>query len=398
MMHPLLYLVGYCVISVAQSDAVKFINGAAGVGLVYHDMGQSDGRRRFRLSPVACVRAARLCRVANIELRVESRRGLPYLLLGALRRPGLMVGIALFAFCLVFSQRVIWDIRIEGNSAVPDERIIETLSECGLEVGSSSSGLDIDGIENRFLIISDEISWITVNVRGTIAEVEVREVASAEPSPDYVSSNLVAARNGTIVEFFQVRGDIQVELGDDVSEGQLLVGGVYGSETSPLRFVRCRGQVFARCNRDFSIEVPLEYSKKVYTGRKKTKKSLIIFKKEVNFFGNSRNLYESCDTIEEVEYLDFFGLGKLPFGIRTVTYAEYVTETATRTEEQAAEQANYLLWSGFYADAPDAQLVGKQIQGELVGDRYVLTATLTTVENIAKEQEVEVQIVKSEDG
>ena len=396
-MHPLLYLVGYCVISVAGADGVKFINGASACGLVYHDMGEREGRRRFRLGALGCVRALELCRVADIDVRVESRKGLPYLLLKTLRRPGLVLGAVVFALCVYFSQRVIWDIRIEGNSSVSDEHIVGTLEMCGFEVGSPVSGLDVDGIENRFLILSDEISWISVNVRGTVAEVEVREVAAAEPSPDYVSSNLVATSNGTVVEVSEVRGDIQGELGEDVSEGQLLVSGVYGSDTSPVRFVRCRGQVMARCNRDFCIEVPLSYEKKVYTGRKKTKKSLIIFKKEVNFFLNSRNLYASCDTIEREEYLDFFGLGKLPFGIRTVTYAEYVTESAQRTESEAAEQANYLLWTGLAAEAPKAEVVGKSISGELVGDKYVLTATVTTIENIAREQEVKVDVIKEKE-
>ena len=45
----------------------------------------------------------------------------------------------------------------------------------------------------------------------------------------------------------------------------------------------------------------MKYDKKVYTGRKKIKKSLIFFEKEVKFFGNSRNLYASCDKIDVVE-------------------------------------------------------------------------------------------------
>ena len=392
MIRPLLYLVGYCVISLPESEAVKFINGSSSSGFIYHDMGVREGRRRFRLSPVACVRACELCRMLGLDARVEERKGLPYLCMRLLRRPGLLIGCAVVAFCVFFSQRVVWDIRIEGNPTVSDTVIIDTLSECGFGVGTPIEELDIDGIENRFLILSDEISWITVNVIGTVAEVEVREVKAAEPLPDYVSSNLVATRNGKVVEFFQVRGDIVVELGEDVSEGQLLVSGVYGSENSPMRFVRARGQVLAQCDRDFSVEVPLEYEKKVYTGEQKIKKSLIFFEKEVKFFGNSGNSYASCDTIEEVEYLDFFGLGKLPFAIRTVTYAEYVTETAVRSEEEAKEEANFLLWQRFAADAPDAQVVGKSLRGELMADKYVLTATVTTVENIAEEREVKVEI------
>ena len=394
MIHPLFALVGYCVIAIPEEKAALFINGASESGLIYHDMGAADGCRRFRLSPVARVRAGELCEILGIEMTVEREGGLPFLLLKILRRGGIVLGGALMIFCVLTSQRVVWDIRVEGNDTVPEDEITGTLEECGLFVGSSISDLDIDGIENRFLILSDEISWITVNVMGTVAEVEVRERIYEEPSPDYVCSNLVATRNGTVTEFFEVRGNVQVELGEEVSEGQLLVGGIYGSDTEPMRFVRSRGQVLALCERDYEIEVPLEYDKKVYTGEKKIKKSLIFFEKEVKFFGNSGNSYTSCDTIEVVKYFNFFGLGELPFGIRTVTYAEYGTEKASRTEAEAREQSLWLLEKRLSEDAPDAETVKRSIDGRVENGRYVLTASVSTVENIAEEREVEVEIIK----
>ena len=76
------------------------------------------------------------------------------------------------------------------------------------------------------------------------------------------------------------------------------MGAIYGSEGEALRLVRSSGSVFALCEQDFCISVPMKYDKKVYTGRKKIKKSLIFFEKEVKFFGNSRNLYASCDKID----------------------------------------------------------------------------------------------------
>ncbi len=394
MIHPLLYVIGYCVVAVSEDDAVRLVNGAAMSGLVYHDMGARDGFRRFRVSPVACVRAEELCLSLGIRMTVQRRVGLPYLFARLVKRCGIVAGVLLCVAFACFSSRVVWDIKIVGNSAVSDEEIIGTLGECGFGVGSVIDELDIDRIENRFLIISDEISWISVNVLGTVAEVEVRETVTAEPSPDYVCSNLVAARSGRVVELFEVRGDIQVELGEDVSEGQLLVSGVYGNEQTSMRFLRSKGQVLAQCDREFSVTVPLEYEKKVYTGEKKIKKSLIFFEKEVKFFGNSGNSYASCDTIEEVKYFDLFGLGKLPFGIRTVTVSEYVTETATMSEEQAAEEAVYLLWQRFGEQAPDAKVVGKTLSGTVDGGVYRLDALVRSVENIAVEREVEVEIIK----
>ena len=393
MIHPLHFIIGYTVISVAVEDTVRLINAFSARRIVYHDMGEHGGRRYFRLSALTYFKVTVICDRLCIEIKTEKKRGTPFLLGGLFRRWGLLVGGAVAVLCIVLSESVIWDVRITGNERVSDEVIISTLEECGVGVGTPLSRIDVDSVENRFLIASDDISWITVNIIGTLAEVEVREVQRAEVEPDYVCSNLVASENGRIVELQEVRGDVCVQIGEDVSKGQLLVSGVYGSETSPVRFVRSRGKVFAACEREHFIEIPLEYEKKVYTGEKKIKKSIIFFKKEVKFFGNSGNSYASCDTIEVVKYFDFFGLGKLPVGIRTVTYEEYTLQTAVMTEDEAREEALRVLWQRALETTPDAQLLDKSLSEEITDRAYVIRANITTLENIAVEQEVKVEIV-----
>ena len=397
MIRPFLYLLGYCVMSVSEARCADLVNALSRSGIVYHVIGSyndSDGSRRIRLrvTPFSAMRISVLCESIGIEIRIDQKAGLPFLLSRLMKRPGLVVGAVLCCFIIILSGRVLWDIRIEGNNTVPDERIMTVLKECGVSVGCDKTELDIDSVENRFLIRSDEISWISVNVIGTVAEVEVREIAVAEEKPDIVSSNLVATKNGIVAEFDKVKGNIQVTLGEAVSEGQLLVGGMYGSDTEALRFVRSSGRVMALCESEYSIAVPMNFEKKVYTGEQKIKKSLIFFEKEVKFFRNSGNLYATCDTIDTVEYFNLFGLGELPFGIRTVRYVEYETQTAKRSENEAYEQANFLLWQKFFEDCPEAQMVGKRISGRKEGEEYILNATVESIENIAKEVEIELNI------
>jgi len=177
----------------------------------------------------------------------------------------------------------------------------------------------------------------------------------------------------------------------------LLVGGVYGTADTPLRVTRSRGKVFALCDNRYEIKVPLAYTQKTYTGRKKVKKTLIFFEKEVKFFENSRNLYTTYDTIRREEYLDPFGLGKLPIGIRTVEYTEYVEVDALRTEDEALAEANFLLWQRVYGENPDATLETKRLTGRLEGDVYVLDAAIRTVENVAVERVIEVELTSISD-
>ncbi len=392
MLRPLEWLVGYDILWVSGERAKDFINLCTAAKTEYHALGRNGDKELFRLRLIASVKVRTMCESVGIEVGVSERRGSLSMLCAVLHRPGIVLGVIICAVMMLYSSHTVWDIRIEGNRYVSDEAIVSTLRECGIGVGSDIRELDIDSIQNKFLIVSDDISWISVNIVGSVAEVEVREVAARPTPSEYVCSNLVATQNGTVVEFREVRGNIAVTLGEAVSKGDILVCGVWGDENSATRFMRSRGEVMALCSRDMEIRVGLNFDKKVPTGRKKTKKSLIFFDKEVKLFVNSGNLYTSCDIIEREEYFDLFGLGKLPFGIRTVEYVEYTVDSVQRSEEQAREQANFLLWQSFFTEAPDATLVGKRIVGRLEGEDYILSATLESIENIAYEQEVEINI------
>lgn len=394
MFHPILFLVGYCKISVSADKAADFINLCAAAGISYINSGlSSDGEKRYFVATERATRTMmRLCERYGIDVKAEQRRGIPELLRRFFKRGGLVVGMLLSVAMIFMSGRVIWGISVVGNENISEITVKNILHDCGMRVGSRIDTLDIDNIQTRALIATDKISWISINIVGSVAEVEIREAVQPPPKDDIVCSNLIATHSGTIAYFDKVRGDICVSIGEAISEGQLLVSGVYGSDTQGLRFVRSRGSVFALCEREYDIKVPLQYTKKVYTGEQKTQISLIFFEKEVKFFGKCRNSYASCDTIDNVEYFNFFGLGKLPIAIRTVKYVEYEEKEAYRDEALAAAEAERMLYQSFFSDAPGAQLIKKQIDARLEDDAYRIYAKIECIEDVAREQEVEITL------
>ncbi len=386
------YIFGYDILSADMAEGARIINICARLGLRYHQLSPDGESFRIRMGLAASARLRDFCARNGIRLCLLCRRGLPIALCELLGRGGILLGLLFCTVFICYTSSLLWDIRIEGNSHVPDSEIIEMLSECGVSVGAKKADIDADSAQNEFLIMSDKISWITVNIIGSVAEIEVRERTAAEPDADYLCSNLIATQNGKVLEFLRVRGNVAVKLGEAVSKGQLLVGGVYGDENSATRFVRASGQVMAMCKRDYEIEIPLDFDKKVYSGDKKIRKSFIFFEKEVKLFVNSGNLYTSCDIIEKEKYLELFGLGKLPFGVRTYEYVEYSTEGAKRSEAEAREQAICELWQRFASDSPEGVVASSEIKGALVGDVYRLVASVGSIENIAKEIEVKINI------
>ena len=51
-----------------------------------------------------------------------------------------------------------------------------------------------------------------------------------------------------------------------------------------------------------------------------------------------------------------------------------------------------MLYQSFFSDAPGAQLIKKQIDARLEDDAYRIYAKIECIENVAREQEVEIAL------
>jgi similar to stage IV sporulation protein len=155
---------------------------------------------------------------------------------------------------------VLWDIRIIGNVEVDAEKIKEDVRSCGLREGDLLLSVNTPELENLVLIESDHVAWISINIVGNVAEVEIRE-ETEEPLEENIDyADLVADRDGVVELFEETRGNALVNIGDSVRKGDVLISGYYpADETVGERYTVAKGKVLARTEREFSVSVPLEY-------------------------------------------------------------------------------------------------------------------------------------------
>lgn len=386
------FFVGSRTLRIGASAAGEVMNLCSSYGIVYRNLRFCGEHLCLDLSLIASNKLIRACHERGIPAVAEARRGLPSLLLRYRQRWGLAIGALCFAAILIASPRVLWGIRVDGNRFVSDEEVISELRACGLSLGGSLSELDTEVVENLVLIRSDRISWISVNLVGTVAYVELREAEESVPdAPTYDAANLVASRSGKIEMLEEVRGNVAVKPGDLVSEGELLVGGLYDTQNGGLRYRCAEGKVYARTEYDFLVELARSYEQKRYTGRKKVQKSLIFFEKEIKFFGNSRNLPPTCDTIDKVEYFSLSDDFPLPFGIRTVSYREYALCETERSDAELLDAAYDALLEQMEKEVPEGMLVRKRVSTELAEGAVVLRCRAEYLENIAILKEIEIE-------
>lgn len=387
-----LFLLGSRRIGCSAAYSAALLDLCLVKGIQFADFcGEPDGAISFSLPTAEAKRLLRLANTAGIAVRAEPWRGLPAILWRYRRRVGLLIGVVLIALLLIFAERFVWDVRVTGNVTMTESEVIGELRACGFGVGSYIPSVHAASLENRVLLASDRISWISVYLDGTVARVQVIEhVATPPPTDTSRPANLVAAVDGQIELIELYRGNCVVKVGQAVRRGDLLVSGLYDSTLHGYRYTRAAGKILARTERTLRIEIPLSYTEKVYQDEKIGKIYLQFFDYSLKVFKSVGNGTDTCDIIKEEINPSLLGAHTLPIGITVEKWVPYVEKVAIRTHEDALSLAYAELDRELAGLSEQVEVLGKTIRTELGEARLVLVCTLSCIEDIALQSEFEI--------
>lgn len=385
-MHMYHLLFGYEEIDICVRHLSCFFNLCRTEKLVYQPLCSIDGvGLRIRCSRSIAARLHPACRRRGIGLKTVRCGGLPVLLMRYRHRIGLALGLLLAVLIVRSGCGVLWQVRVEGNSSLPTAQILEQLSACGLRVGVSldRDELDTREIENRMLRTTPELAWISVNIRGTVASVQVRELQSGHSAMGQEIVNLVADCDGIVESVRLLTGEVVVQAGQQVRKGELLISGVRDSTAQGFAVEGARGEVMARTTHTAVIQIPLEIEQKVYTGEEFCEKSLIFFEKSIKFSKKTGIMGVSCDTIYTMDTWTLPHGKELPLGVLTLRHRPYTVTLETRSEQQAYELALAQLQEVLRRDAKDALLLNKTVKCSYTQTHCVLVCEYSCLQNIA---------------
>ena len=381
------FLFGRVLMRGAAADAVKILNIGMKKEIPFKNYYTKEQFFYVELSERSASRLLREADGAAIALQIVKRRGFPQLCRRYGRRVGLLTGGILSVMLLFLSSRVVWDVRVTGNQVFSDQEIEAMLSECGLGIGTYLPTLDSDLVEMRLLLSHREICWVSVNIRGTTANVEILETVKGEVERGRYA-NLVASRDGQIERIEAYDGNLVVRVGEVVKEGDLLVSGVYDT----LRATRASGAIYARTVRTFEVEIPLVSCEILYTGREWREIYVNFFSKRIKVFANTGKRGEVCDIIYHNNGVVLPNGAYLPIGSEEIVWREYTEQEVSLTEQEAMEAAFAALadqLSAFVSET-GAELLGKNVTFELDEQAYRLRCSVICIENIAVVQEFDI--------
>jgi len=387
--------VGYVVISVPYEHISGLLNLCMYYSIAYTDFQPQSNAVHMRFKYADLKRLKRLAYERGIEYTVLKKGGIPAFFERYRYRFGILLGMICACVLIVFSGRFVWSIDVIGNETLTASDIKAILKEYGFEVGSYIPYVNTDKIENRILMNSKDISWISINITGNVACVELREF-EGEEKKDQVTrpANLVAKKSGLVEEVRIYEGNVVVNAGTYVEKGDLLVSGVFDSNLVGFRYTRAAGTVMARTTSEFYIEIPYEYEEIRYTGEEIYDKYLNFFGFSINISKNSRKVDAFYDKIDIVENCSLPDGTETPFEIHTVKYSEYKSVKTKRSPAEAERLAYFELSQKLAGIADEAIVIRKTVIPKVKEDSFVLMCSVVLVEDIASVCEFDVDLTE----
>ena len=382
------YIKGYVRFRATGNSPERLLNLAAARGIPLWEP-QPTERGLSAFMSARDYRAIRpLTKRARVKTRVTDRRGLPFVLRKCRGRAGLFAGAVAGAILLIVLSQFLWSYEIVGANHVSEQAIRDVLAQNGVVQGVPKASLDVEQAERACLRRLDTLSWMSVNIQGCTACVEVREKDKKPEIQSLQPANIKASRDGVITDIRARQGFTQVQKGSGVVKGQLLVSGVNPTRQGGMRFVRADADIMADYTEEKSLELPRQFNYYSLSENKIDRKRLKCFWLELPVSLSFGRFDHTAYTFRE----DVLKIGgrTVPLSVRTETACELVDCSFSLSKAQAERVfLRHLLLTELFCQ-PKTQVIGRHVMVKETKGGYSCTAICTNCENIAQTSEFNV--------
>ena len=388
------YLRGQVTVEVESAAPERVLNLCAAHGIPFWGLTWlSELRLRAAIDRAELPRLRQVLTQTDAVLTVVRTEGAPEVWRQYRRRYVLLAAAGLLMLMMALGSTHIWAFQVTGNDTVPTETILRTLEKYGVALGARSR-IRQEELRNHVLLELPDVVWLTVNMRGCTAHVQV--VERQRPPHLYTDgeiTNVVAARDGLVTSVQALDGEAQVMAGSTVTAGQVLISGVVDSDRRGYRLLHGMGQVWARTWYELSVSVPLTVREKGQETEAVTRLAVDVGRNRIKIYGKGSMTGPDCDK------MTLYHQARLPFGLtlpvklaveRTVRHA---VEEAERPIADARAEAEEQLMRRLLAALEDSggDLLQSRFDAVRQGERLVVTLHAECEEQIGVSSPLDIQ-------
>ncbi len=392
------YLYGYVRVRLTGYSPERFLNLCKGHHIEIWDLQNSGGYYEMNVSIRDFRRLKPLRRKTRAHLLVTERHGLPFFLHHYRNRKMFVVGILLCISFLYVMSLYIWNIHIEGNYSRTTNVILDYLESEHIVHGMRKKDVDCKEIQSMIRIQFPDIIWVSAEIRGTRLLIRIRENMDSMPMEEQPETtqprDIAAAKEGIITSVLVRSGVSQIQVGDEVAEGQLLVLGRIdiqndSGEVADYQYTAADADVYARTTYTYYNEFVLSHEVRHPTGKKRYGVYARLGGKTVSV--DLKPKFERFSALNTEYPLKLTENFYLPLAFGTTCYEEYeiYTESYSKEEARALAEADLdeflqnLMQKG-------VQIIENNVKIEVGTNTCIAAGSITAVEEIGSYRPTEI--------
>ena len=224
----------------------------------------------------------------------------------------LFMGIIIFS---IFSN-IIVDVQINTNDTEIIKKISKSLDNYGIKrLTFKKNYNDIKTIKDSILNeLKDNIEWLEIENIGMTYKIKLEERKEKNKDNNNTNCDVVSTSDGIITKIISNKGSVLVKDNQLIKEGNVLISGHIMLNDEEKRSVCASGEVYAEKWFSVTLDIPLIYQEKIYTGKIKNNiileydnRDFKIFKSRVKMFDEEKKeilslLNKKIILVKEKEY------------------------------------------------------------------------------------------------
>ena len=302
---------------------------------------------------------ARAAKKFQCKTKIIRKTGLYFKSKKILARKGIVLSAALvFLYFFLFSK-LIWRIDIIAPSKNITEDVNTILYENNCYAGAVFNQEKNQNIIQKIFMDVDNVGYVTLNFYKGILTCKVDATINKMPYlENSTSGNITASLDGVIEELEIYNGFSDIQIGQTVLKGDVLVEPTYVDRNGTLQQVMPRAFIKAYCLKEYSAQT--DFNKEVFirTGKYTEQVALKLIGKKILIKKADTDAYKQYESEKYFENINILGFS-LPLTKETIRFYEKESVKIEKDEQSAYNAAK---------KAVDATI--KSDTSLLVADKY----------------------------
>ena len=314
-----------------------------------------------------------------------------------------MIGCFVFLIIITQCSGRIWHISVDGGFLHTREQIMQVMQQkLGVYGGVPGKLVNCFEVEKRLRLDYNEIGWISVEKRGCRLFVRLNE-STMPVTVEHREEpcHIIAAQSGIVRRIEVMAGIPQVQVGDVVEKGDILISGtipIVGDFNELIRkqAVPAEGAVYLESDFSYEARHSLTYEKKIFKNERLGMEIFWFTHKLFSYIPRYSEGKYDIISIDVIPYaLDDY---KVPLLLRKYYVKQYDTELVKLTEQEIKEKAKRN-WELFLKDweTQGVQIIHADYLPEIRGKDCYISGNITACGNFISYQEILEEEWKIED-